>query len=421
MGKVPVYNLGDEGVDLVSTPIHAKQGSWQRLQNGELSNIQGQGGIKKRGSLTRLNTVAGVFNGGANVLALFNMPLETTAFDTSSVETLLVAIEADVFGDPAWRSSVDGSTYNLVAAMTASGPQDAASQSVTESGVLYFVSGSGLGATFLYSWDGTTLTQAPAFPADPSDATGAINAATVTALSGVIYVGVRYAGLNFRVYAWTPGDLSYTQLGDVPLAGGTVGFLAAGLGQIWLLGADARILRINPATEAVWTVDHTFAGTSAVGTALCAYNGLMVAASHSNSDKTATIWTASVPGTWTSRHVFNGAAFAPTIGLFIPDVDTNGIIALLTPDPGPGLEAWVSDLATSWSLDFDLYAAFGKIGYGNGVTFGPSHNAYLTLPDNNGEDPFNGLIVWRSGANFWQAVTTPDQPIQNGLGVIGGT
>lgn len=49
-----IFNLGESGIDLVSTPLHAKDGSLQRAQNAEFFLDQGKGGLRQRPPLRRL-------------------------------------------------------------------------------------------------------------------------------------------------------------------------------------------------------------------------------------------------------------------------------------------------------------------------------------------------------------------------------
>lgn len=49
-----VFNLGEAGVDLVSSPLHAKDGSLARAQNAEFFIDQGKGAIRQRPPLRRL-------------------------------------------------------------------------------------------------------------------------------------------------------------------------------------------------------------------------------------------------------------------------------------------------------------------------------------------------------------------------------
>lgn len=413
-GKINVYGWGDEGVDLVSTPLHAKDGSFRRLQNGEFSNIEGEGGIKKRGSLNRLNTSP--LNSGANILTVINMPLETDAFDTAGPEMLVASLSAVDTG-AYWRGASDGLTYALLALMTTPALVNAGhSCNVTLDGTLYF----GSSAARLWSWDGVTLTAAPAFPADPSDASAANNILSVTADATTVYMTVSYGGGNLRVYKWVPGALSMTEVGDVVVTGGDAGYLTVAFGVLWMLRAaaggsfDGKIFRINPASESVWTLDHTFSGTTPTGSAICTFQGNVIVGIYSNTDNQSKLWRATAPGTWTAVQTFNGVSDAPFIVTLIPNEADSTVIATVHYDTGV-YEAWVSDTGVSWSLDFTLTSLWAyAAGCGavlNGVT-------YLVMADTNGEDPFNGNIVRRTAGATWALAYNGN--VSTTLGIVGG-
>lgn len=64
-----IFNLGEHGIDLVSSPLHAKDGSLQRGQNAEFFLDRGKGGIRQRPPLRRLisSAVAQAIGGFATV------------------------------------------------------------------------------------------------------------------------------------------------------------------------------------------------------------------------------------------------------------------------------------------------------------------------------------------------------------------
>lgn len=64
-----IFNLGEHGIDLVSGPLHAKDGSLQRSQNAEFFLDRGKGGIRQRPPLRRLiaSAVAQAIGGFAAV------------------------------------------------------------------------------------------------------------------------------------------------------------------------------------------------------------------------------------------------------------------------------------------------------------------------------------------------------------------
>lgn len=52
-GKLNLYNLGDLGVDLSDSPVHALDGSYTSAQNASVGLNQGQHALRKRPGLTR--------------------------------------------------------------------------------------------------------------------------------------------------------------------------------------------------------------------------------------------------------------------------------------------------------------------------------------------------------------------------------
>ena len=69
-GKLDLYNLGDVGVKLVDSPVHAADGSYTSAQNVSVSLVRGQHGIRKRSGLALLT---GTSMSGS-VLSIINVP-----------------------------------------------------------------------------------------------------------------------------------------------------------------------------------------------------------------------------------------------------------------------------------------------------------------------------------------------------------
>lgn len=69
-GKLNLYNLGDLGVKLVDSQVHAPDGAFVQAQNVSVSLNGGQHGIRKRHGL-RLHTGTSM---GGSVLAVINVP-----------------------------------------------------------------------------------------------------------------------------------------------------------------------------------------------------------------------------------------------------------------------------------------------------------------------------------------------------------
>lgn len=57
-GKLNVYQLGEIGINLVESAIHVKDGTLLSAQNAQLAPIDGDGAIRKRDGMAKLNAVA---------------------------------------------------------------------------------------------------------------------------------------------------------------------------------------------------------------------------------------------------------------------------------------------------------------------------------------------------------------------------
>ena len=68
-GKQNVYNLGDEGIDVVESPVHVTDGAVLNAQNAQFAPIDCAGALRKRDGMAKFNTVAaaGAIHSGFNV------------------------------------------------------------------------------------------------------------------------------------------------------------------------------------------------------------------------------------------------------------------------------------------------------------------------------------------------------------------
>lgn len=74
-GKINVYNVGAEGVDVVDSPVHVADGALLSAQNAQLAPVELEEGIRKRDGLAKYNAIAGA----GTILAGFNVSLTDPA------------------------------------------------------------------------------------------------------------------------------------------------------------------------------------------------------------------------------------------------------------------------------------------------------------------------------------------------------
>lgn len=65
-----VHNPGEAGLDLVSSPVHSKDGTFLTLQNAQLSQRDDELALRKRDGMTKLN--ASVAAGRINAIYCVN-------------------------------------------------------------------------------------------------------------------------------------------------------------------------------------------------------------------------------------------------------------------------------------------------------------------------------------------------------------
>lgn len=68
-GKQNVYNLGEEGIDIVESPVHVADGVVLSAQNAQLAPSELEGSIRKRDGMAKFNSsvAAGPILSGFNV------------------------------------------------------------------------------------------------------------------------------------------------------------------------------------------------------------------------------------------------------------------------------------------------------------------------------------------------------------------
>lgn len=107
--KHATYNLGAHGVVLTPTEVHRPEGSLRSAQNAIFSLDGSEGGLRKRGGLTKLtsSTLAGTVRG------LVNVPL-----DDPDDLTLLAFAPIDAGSGNTWDTSSDGDTWTGASTLT---------------------------------------------------------------------------------------------------------------------------------------------------------------------------------------------------------------------------------------------------------------------------------------------------------------
>jgi len=263
-GKLNLYALGQGGVNVVKSPIQLLDTECRSAQNA-IYAPEAEGGLQKRGGLTRFNTSA--LNSGASILSIVNVPLPLPgAFTTASeVRQYLYLGWAEVDN---WIRSSDGTTWvdasepNLPGSFQLNGlPELGLPPIQPVSGLLLYISpNTSLDDFWVYdgSSDELVLVVPPAVSTTPAYSAGASGYH-----NGAFYFGTLDPP-DARVYKF---DLITGQLtmiiGQLGVGGYTAFSIVSYLGSLFVgvsdnaagVSPESYVYRCNPDIDTAWTVD----------------------------------------------------------------------------------------------------------------------------------------------------------------------
>lgn len=290
---MPQVPFGERALDLVSDPVEQPDGSWLKLQNAEYSSVAAQGGLKKRGGLSALNTEAL----GGEVFNAIAVPLRSL-LDESTPGYLISTSTGFLW-------TTDGVTFTPIAAAPALLPTDTfpwatrLMRTIDIDGAthLFYVGDNG-GDPWLYDFDGNTATPVLDLSGTtPMDMT-TLNDKVYLAVNNNTVPTLEYSfgsPLSGRIIEWDPNLGSSQTIGeefgvspklDQNTLGPMVGFYA---GYGWTpvgistdgtnlyvsvggyittdtdttkLAVMGIIVRLNPDTETAWTYTSPIGATA---------------------------------------------------------------------------------------------------------------------------------------------------------------
>ena len=431
-GKINVYNLGSLGVDIVKSPLHAPDGSWLQAKNAEFPDDEGEGGIKQRGALTRINSVAlaGV------VQALTNLPFPVPADITRFVYVGLDDADTDT-----WARSSNGTAFsdvttpgrvqlvdkfpNTVNLGTIPGTQRAASYNRA----LYYPSNDNVyyndpnpTAPLIAKWDGTTDVPLFRIPINPtSTATAPCRWVTdMLVLGGLIYIAVWDEGgaapnHKGRVLAYDPengtllqvgnrfGDGTGENVGGMPFClGSFAGFLFAGTYGI-SGGGDGRVWRIRPGIDETWTSDLTETDNYIMSMAV--YKGNLYVGTNMSvgSGAAARVKRRTPTGTWSDSDTGSVSASGYYSGLIVFNAELYA--CYLDINAGVPDKVHIRKFNNSaWSTDKDVDADWGDFYPAQPFLF--ANELYWPFIDGSAGTGTGGFIAKRTTAGVWSQVIT---------------
>jgi hypothetical protein len=333
-GKLPDFQLGQLGLNIVASPLHLPDGSLTIAENVTFIRDKGIGGL---GSRYGLGPISGMTALAGTVQALSNIPL-TFPGDPS----LMIALNSNTANS--WRKSADGAAFTNLAAATLDRPEGFIiagalggvvnlsnfwlSQRPVGRGTLFYYAGDDyvaynpptLGsAPPLMAWNGTTAWEVFRIPTNPTSPADSFcyQITDMLMANNVIYMSVWDPGGGAvdhkgRVMIFDPengtlqlvgnrfGDDTGENLAGYPMT------IAWYLGQLWAGtntqggGTAPLIYRIQPGIDDTWTDDVAGAALGGGCVSLAVFNGNLYAGFATNDAGNAVVRQRTAAGTWTA-------------------------------------------------------------------------------------------------------------------------
>lgn len=401
-GKLNMYALGQGGVNVFKSPIQLTDDECVSAQNAIFAPAA-EGGLQKRGGLTRLNSSA--LNSGANVLAMSNVGLPNPFNTTTLVRKYLYA--GDETED--WYRSSDGTTWAAVASPQFPGRFSQSGLPILglppvqpTIGRMLYVNGL-LSLADLWVWDNASDQLMLVVPAAPPSAVAAYSAGASGYHNGSYYFASNDSPYG-RVYKLDPITGQLTMIIGAIGSSYTAFCIHSFVGQLFIGASDNNgggsvtsfVYRCNPDSDTAWTVDSAaltgvpvsmvnFLGNLYIGTGSRQAADSMNVYKRTPSGVYSTVLTDANPWNVTcggQLAVFGGKIFAYQAGVIYSSSDG---------------AAWASDLDV-----FTTYASFvGRPG--RPVEFGGA----LYWPFEDTTDTNSGRVLKRTSGGTWSSVLGP--------------
>jgi hypothetical protein len=372
MDPVTVYDLGQQGVNLVVSPLHQRAATEViRAQNAIFDKDSDAGGLTKRGGTAKLSAAA--LNGGAAIRGAIHLPLPDP--DTAQA-TIYVLVEVVGSGNNFWLSSTNGTTWTLAAA-TITGTDGAVlpnfqlatyyEGAVTPFGRAYVLSALESGASPNYErlarFDGRTTIPLSRSPEDQAG-TGVHATNYNSGTDGLYYFdgrvyfaleGVGGSVTSARVMGMNTSTEAAIQIGNAFGAGGGTRVTPVTfpvvfqefLGRLFFFpwenaSTNRNYYWIRPDIDTAWTSDHD-PGANQQPTGAAVFNGVLYVCTK-NSVGSAIVESRTANGTWATSET-SPAASTDYVAL----AEFNSLLFALTQD-GSTAAVRVFNGAT-WSAD----------------------------------------------------------------------
>lgn len=421
-GVENVYVLGSEGVNVVDSPLHLKNGEVTQAQNAAFPTDKGQGGLGMRGGLARINSAAM----SGSIAGVINVPLPAPGAVTRSLLLGLGSADTDTFS-----RSTDGTTWvegatptrpvlysQTTAALSTAFPL---ARALTVGGrILYpgsdfvqYPAASHTGPT-IRVYDGVTDALLARVPFNPN-AGATTNAYLV--IDTVMHLGRVFVctydhttgeGGSFygRVFELDPDNGELTQIGPAF----TTAFpwcLASHNGLLWVGmsrtdagGVTGYLYSFRVDVDSAWTLRHTTAITAGPVLSAAAFQGVLYFGTRGTDAQVGRVWAlASNYGSAASSDA--GASNGAYSGLVVFD---GSLYAFY------GESAGVSTIrvfnGSAWSTDLDVGAVESLAYTQFAQFFVDTYNdvLYAGFAATGGDTGTNGFLYRKPAGGAWSRV-----------------
>jgi hypothetical protein len=333
-GKVNVYGLGEKGVNLVKSPLHIDDNELRSAQNAEFYLVEGQGAIRKRSGLQKINSsvLAGEITG------VIGVPLPAPGSRS---------VYAQLNASPYFRVTTNGTTWADAAGFQSVSGSAGFKASVMVPGRFFYL---GDTPNIVMGYDGVQEFELARF--------GASDEAVVHCThAGQVIVTVVDSSLVHRVFSIDPVTGEMTQVGDTSMSFQMGQCGVSYLGRVWIGGTDfndslAKIYSARVGTG-VWTLERTAAAAQNAYVTLGVLNGKLYAGTRVDGAGTAAIVEErTAAGAWSTSRTGSTALVSNAYRMALV-ADGCLFIAYLA----VGTIAIEKFTGSVWSVDKDLTAA----------------------------------------------------------------
>lgn len=396
-----VYGLGEHGVDLVSTPLHAPDGSLTQAQNAEFFKDQGVSGLRKRQGLQRLNSanaLAGQVNGFVGV------PLPAIPFGNTNNRPYLISTGAAEWSRATAADAavavVTGNTLTIGTGGSAPAATGGRQPIVSFKGRIYYAvedgSSNHLGVA---AFDG--VTESIVYPSTTAIVPIGIHNNQIALSDG---------GSNVVLLNPATGAVKTISLGANWNGFGPVNQAVSWLGKVWIAGGDGTPQegRVGFAHEndASFTSDRLAGANKLTYTSVAVYGGQLYASQYASAGTAALIEVRTAAGSWSTSLTAPSSANAN----FFNNLIVHGGELYAVFNHGSDAPIVYKFDGGSWTADETLDADSQA---GSAVSLGT--DLFVSLLENQIDGGITGLekpLRKRDSAGTWSTIT-------NGASLLG--